>query len=304
VLSIGKLNGSSAAYFTSQVARGAEDYYLGAGETPGLWLGSGADALGLEGEVSEEQLSRLLAGRHPDSGEALVAAQRAAGRKVSAFDLTFSAPKGVSLIAALADRDPAAAARAGHDQAVRAAADYLQRHAAFVRRGRGGTEMVAADGLVGGTFRHRSSRAGDPQLHTHLLVPNLAQGPDGTWSALDARSLYAEARTAGYLYQAVLRARLTERLGLSWAEVVSGAAEPAGFSAVQLRAFSNRSVEIAEHLEASGGRSLAARKTAMITLDDEHDRYQWVTPEEALAKCWPELVNRDLLAAIDRLKRS
>ena len=65
------------------------------------------------------------------------------------------------------------------------------------------------------TFRHRASRAGDPQLHTHAVVANMALGPDGRWTALDARPIYAHAMAAGCLYQAVLRARLTAELGVT-----------------------------------------------------------------------------------------
>ena len=62
-------------------------------------------------------------------------------------------------------------------------------------------------------FDHRTSRAGDPQLHTHVLIANQSRGVDGRWSALDGRLLYRHAKTAGYVYQAVLRAEVTERVG-------------------------------------------------------------------------------------------
>jgi conjugative relaxase-like TrwC/TraI family protein len=75
-----------------------------------------------------------------------------------------------------------------------------------VRRGQGGVVVEEATGLPAAGFRHRTSRAGDPQLHTHLLVANLGRGSDGRWSALDGRRLYAHARTASFVYQAVLRA--------------------------------------------------------------------------------------------------
>src|SRR5919108_523192 len=77
--------------------------------------------------------------------------------------------------------------------------------------GGGGEELIAGVGLVAAAFRHRTSRAGDPQLHTHVLVANLIEGVDGRWSALDGRRLYAHAKTASYLYEARLRAELTRR---------------------------------------------------------------------------------------------
>ena len=70
--------------------------------------------------------------------------------------------------------------------------------------------------MVGAAFRHRTSRAGDPHLHTHVLVANTVRGPDGKWRTLDFRHVYAHAKTAGYLYEAHLRHLLTERLGVEW----------------------------------------------------------------------------------------
>ncbi len=92
---------------------------------------------------------------------------------------------------------------------MREAVGYLERSAAAVRRGHGGLRVERADGLLAAGFRHRTSRVWDPQLHTHVLVANLGRGPDGRWSALDGRQLYAHARAASFVYQAVLRSELT-----------------------------------------------------------------------------------------------
>src|SRR4051812_37479829 len=99
---------------------------------------------------------------------------------------------------------------------------------AAVRRGSGGAIVEEASGLVAAGFRHRTSRAGDPQLHTHVLVANLGRGLDGRWSALDGRRLYAHARTASFIYQAVLRAELTRTLGVEWLPVRNGISELVG----------------------------------------------------------------------------
>ena len=104
-------------------------------------------------------------------------------------------------------------------------------------------------------FVHRTSRAGDPQLHTHVLVANVARGSDGTWSAPDARLVYFHARTAGFLYEAALRAGLTQALGVAFGPVTRGIAELDGVPKTLLRAFSTRRREIERHL-ASGGRAL------------------------------------------------
>ena len=136
--------------------------------------------------------SPARAGRRRSSGAPMRASPVPV--QVAGYDSTFSAPKSVSLLFGLGEGDVREQVRAAHDRAVREAFAYLERSAAAVRRGAGGTRVEPADGFVAAAFRHRTSRAGDPQLHTHVLVANLAQGPDGRWSAVDGRRLYAHAR--------------------------------------------------------------------------------------------------------------
>ena len=112
--------------------------------------------------------------------------------------------------------------RKAHDVAALEAIRYLERSAAAVRRGHAGAIVEEASGFVAAAFRHRTSRAGDPQLHTHVLIANLGRGIDGRWSALDGRRLYAEARTASFLYQVVLRSELTRTVGVEWTIVRRG----------------------------------------------------------------------------------
>src|ERR671914_369579 len=130
--------------------------------------------------------------------------------------------------------------RAAHDAATREAVAYLERSAAAVRRGHGGGVVEEASGFVAAAFRHRTSRLGDPQLHTHVLVANLGRGVDGRWSALDGRRVYAEARTASFVYQAVLRGELTRALGVEWTPVRDGIAEVVGVAVAVRKAFSRR----------------------------------------------------------------
>ena len=160
-----------------------------------------------------EDLRALLAGRDPHTDDQLV--RGPAGRpRTPGFDLTFSAPKSVSLLYALGDPELKAQAIEAHERAVGAAIGYLEQHAAFLRRGRAGAQRVPAVGLVAAGFRHRASRAGDPALHTHVLVANLGQDDEGRFGALDSRAIYRAARTAGYLYQAELRHQLSSSLGV------------------------------------------------------------------------------------------
>ena len=99
MLTIGKLAAGQQAYYLQQVAQGAEEYYTGAKEAPGQWLGRGAELLELSGEVSGEHLGRVLRHGDPHTGANLTGGRSAP--KVAGFDATFSAPKSVSLLYAL-----------------------------------------------------------------------------------------------------------------------------------------------------------------------------------------------------------
>lgn len=179
MLNIGRMAPGSDSYYLSIVASGAEDYYLARGEEPGRWLGRGIEALHLQGRVEADQLRRVLAGAEPHRGTQLALHP---ARKVPGFDLTFRAPKSISLMWGLGDREVAGQVAAAHDAAVDAAIGYLERAAGYTRRGAGGVERVKAEGFVAAGFRHRTSRAGDPLLHTHVLVANLARTvDDGIW---------------------------------------------------------------------------------------------------------------------------
>ena len=109
---------------------------------------------------------------------------------VAGYDLTFSAPKSVSALWALGSDDVATAAMAAHRAAVRAGLAYLDTHAGLSRRGTDGTEQIASEGLVAALFDHRTSRAADPQLHTHALVINKVHCADGRWRTLDGTELF------------------------------------------------------------------------------------------------------------------
>jgi conjugative relaxase-like TrwC/TraI family protein len=213
-LSSAKIGTSSWRYYTDGVACQASEYYAGVGEAPGRWHGRGLEQLGLAagGLVSERELEALFArGLHPTTGSRLGRAWRADG--VTGFDLTFSAPKSVSALWALGDASTAAQAMAAHRAAVRAGLAYLDGHAALSRRGTDGVEQVGSEGLVAAVFDHRSSRAGDPQLHTHALVLNKVRCADGRWRTIDATELYHHKKSAGMIYQAALRNEMHQRLG-------------------------------------------------------------------------------------------
>lgn len=272
MLSIGKLTAGagSARYYEESVAPDRHDYYAGRGESEGVWAGEGARGLGIQGVVRKGQLETLLSGRHPTTGMPL----RLTDTTVQGFDLTFSAPKSISVLYAVGNEAIRQAVVGAHARAVRDAVGYLERQAVQVRRGRGGAIKEHAGGLVAGAYQHRTSRAGDPQLHTHVVAANMAQGADGRWTALHGAPLYAHAKTAGYLYQAALRGHLTRELAVGWTPVVSGAAEILGVPLSVLEHFSQRRAEIRQAMAAAGTRSAdAARVAALETRRvKQHDR--------------------------------
>ena len=204
----------------------------------------------------------MLDGDHPTTGER-VAAHPA--RQVPGFDLTFRAPKSVSLLWGLGDEEVAGQVQQAHDAAVTATLGYLEQHVARSRRGAGGVEQVAVDGLVAAAFTHRTSRDGDPLLHTHVLVANLARtSDDGVWRTVDSRRFFTHAKTAGTLYQAHLRDELTRRLGVEWRPVVNGCADLKGVDREWIEAFSKRRAAIVEHMAERGETSAAAAQVATL----------------------------------------
>jgi conjugative relaxase-like TrwC/TraI family protein len=264
MLSIGKLTGGadSARYYEQSVATGREDYYSGRGESAGQWIGDGAQSLGIEGSIGEGELQTLLIdARHPATGELL---RSVGGTSVQGFDLTFSAPKSVSVLFAVADEDVRAAVVRAHETAVRDALGYLEREAVQVRRGKGGVVKEHAGGLVAAAYRHRTSRAGDPQLHTHVVAANLAQGADGRWTALHGAALYTHAKSAGYLYQSALRDQLTRSLGIRWGGVVNGTAEIQGMPPEVIAHFSQRRAETVDALAHQGATTARAAQVAAL----------------------------------------
>ena len=281
MLSIGKLGAGQEGYYLGKVAEGAEDYYSGEGEAEGYWLGDGAEFLGLEGKVDGDQLVAMLTGRNPATGDPL-GLKSAPGREpVPGFDLTFSAPKSVSLTWALGGSPVGGQVAEAHAAAVREALSYLERNACWARRGAGGREFVPGAGFIGAGYPHRSSRAGDPQLHTHVLIANATLGPDGRWSRLYHPALYEHAKTASYIYEAHLRHELTRRLGVEWTQVRRGLADIKGFTPEQLARFSTRRAEILE----AAGEGASARAMQIATLATRNAKERDLT-DASLRDAW------------------
>jgi len=138
------------------------------------------------------------AGCDPRTGERLKPEH--GRRKVAAFDLTFSAPESVRVLFAIADEAVSTDLLEAHERAVAEAFAYIEREACFTRRGRNGAFRVRGEGFIAAAYRHRLSRAGDPQLHTHVVVANMTRA-DGRWTSLEAHALYEHKSAARAVYR-------------------------------------------------------------------------------------------------------
>jgi conjugative relaxase-like TrwC/TraI family protein len=221
-----------------------------------------------------ERLCRKVLGVDPHElyGEGFDQAWQHRGKRVNervqAFDHCFSSPKSVSLLAAAGAPQVRRLLAEGRAEALQVAIGYLERHGIGVRREHNGVDRYpAVGGLVAVAFEHRMSRSGDPNLHTHVLVQNAAQGPDGRWTALDSDRLYAHLMAADHLYLAAERAALTQRLDVRWGPVDkrSGAAEIVGLDKRTLiERFSKRSEQIDQWLDTHGLSGIKASSAAAV----------------------------------------
>ncbi len=278
MLSIGTMSAGQAGYYLG-LAR--EDYYLSGGEPPGVWVGKGADRLGLSGTVEPDQLYNLFDGRSPDGRKNLVQLQSRDDVKGHrpGWDLTFSAPKTVSTLWSQADPEQRLAIQDAHWQAVASALSYVEDSCAACRRGRGGATSERAD-MVIACFEHSTSRALDPQLHTHALIMNVGFRPDGSTGTLNSLSIFDSKMTAGALYRADLSSRLQD-LGLevvrkqSWFEV-------SGVSSELSDSFSKRRKDVERELQAKGISSAQASAVAAM----ESRTTKEVVPRSELFSRW------------------
>ena len=276
-----------AAYLESQVAASYADYLEGRGEALGEWHGKAAHLLGLGEDVLPGDLAALIDGHNPRTAERLVrrpkprayeidafdpetgvvAKTQRVAHPVGGFDFTFSAPKSLSLAHALAEPAVARQVRAAHDAAVRAALTMLEDEACFTRLGASGAAKARGVGIAAALFAHRTSRAEDPQLHTHCAIINLTRPVDEErWRTLDSATLLRRWKlTLGYAYQAHLRAEITTRLGWHFAPVHKGMAELAQLDPELLRAFSQRRAQIEHHAETHGTSHQALQLAALET---------------------------------------
>ncbi|WP_288047895.1 MobF family relaxase, partial [Nocardia sp.] len=136
---------------------------------------------------------------------------------VAGFDLTFSPVKSVSALWALAPRNISEKIEAAHHAAIADALGWLQREGIFTRLGRNGVRQVDVEGTVAACFTHRDSRAGDPDLHTHVLIANRVRTLDGLWRTLDSATLHHVVVTVSEIYNTRLEHHLEDTVGVEFA---------------------------------------------------------------------------------------
>jgi conjugative relaxase-like TrwC/TraI family protein len=253
VADIAKLSVGREDYYTRELATDHEAYLSGHGESPGRWYGVGASALGLQGEASPAGFQAMFEGRDPTTGELL---GRPHGRNaVPAFDVVLRPTKSVSILYGLGDPATGRAVLAAHHAGLAEAVGYLDEHLG-ARRGHGGVQRVSGHGVLAVGFDHRTSREGDPLLHTHLVVANRIQGPDGRWTALDGRDVYRHRLAADAIYRSTYQRQLSRTLGVEWTPADAyGNRELQGIPEDLVRGFSKRTDQIdleVERLEADG----------------------------------------------------
>ncbi|GAB4662166.1 MobF family relaxase [Mycobacterium avium subsp. hominissuis] len=241
---------------------GLGEYYSEHDTRAPVWTVAGdaheaADLVGLTAEQRAGGLADLdVVQRWLDDG---IAPNGATGRRFAAadnhgVDLTFCAPKSLSLVRAYGDDVMQKAVLDAHNAGVREALEYLHQHAGYTRvhnKVTGKKDLQRLPGLVAVAYQHETSRAGDPHLHTHVILPNKQARADGTLAALDTDSLWHESKPAGVIYQATMRRVLTQSVGAEWGPVDphTGMAELVGIDPAVIKAHSQRSTQLREWAE-------------------------------------------------------
>ena len=265
-----KIGGSaaqSANYYCEEFHR--EDYYAKGKEPPGVWIGG--DSLGINGtQVNTADLRNLFEGNDLQ-GKSLV--QGSGERHAPGWDMPFSAPKSVSVLWGTSDENIRKIIAKVHEKAVDAAVGFLSEHSLSdaCRRGKGGIHREAPKDLIYAKFQHGTSRDHDPQLHTHVILLNVAKRRDGTWGALQPDGIYRDAKLISALYRAELAAGLRKELGLAM-ERDGVALRVAGFDKNVEKFFSKRRVAIENLLSERGQDGLrASAGAALVTRTRKKD---------------------------------
>ena len=175
-------------------------------------------------------------------------------KAVAGYDLVFTPPKSVSVAWGLGDEQLRRGIESAHERAIQDVIRHLEKNVVMTRRGRNGVRQIeTSSGVIGTKFRHWDSRAGDPNLHDHVVIANRVQGVDGQWSSIDGRMIYAYGVEASELYNSLVQQYVTELTGLQFEARSLNGKQPVheivGIDDEMVRAFSSRRGEISAALE-------------------------------------------------------
>lgn len=259
----------------------ADDYYADGGLSPSEWQGEGAKELGLAGDVERDAFRDMLDGRLP-GGQQLGTTREGKLEHRPGWDVTMSAPKSVSIMAEVAgDRRLVRA----HDRAVKVALAFAERHASATRiREDGKVERHHTGNLVVASFRHDTSRAQDPQLHTHNVIMNMTRDADGNWRSLEPRAFYQLQKAIGAIYRQELAVGVRE-LGYEIETGKDSLFEIKGVSPDVIRAFSERAAQVEARLAERGQtRATASAEEKQIAALDTREAKQAVNRTELVGE--------------------
>lgn len=290
MLDITTITRTSLGPVVKYYADGADDYYAKDGQSS-QWVGKGAEALGLAGEVDPDRFKAMLAGKLDDNTQLRRVVKEGAKERLG-YDLTFSAPKGVSLQALVHGDHRIIQA---HDKAVQAAVQEAEKLALVRSTKDGKTGMQHTNNLTVATFRHETSRAKDPELHTHAFVLNATQKEDGSWRALTNDGIVNSLAHLGNVYKAELAKQLQE-IDYQLKVGKNGTFDLAHFSDQQIDAFSKRSEQIDAKLAEKGltretasyeqrqaaALSTRAVKETGVNRDELHAEWQKIAKEAGI----------------------
>jgi conjugative relaxase-like TrwC/TraI family protein len=242
-------------YFEEHLTQ--NDYYAAGEIRPGQWIGAGAERLGLKDAVTRDQFCALCENQNPNDGQRLTQRKLQEGQRRVFYDFTCSAPKSVSVLAVTLDDQRLVEA---HEEAANVAFGELEMFAATRIRKQGVENRDRTTGnLVAAAFVHDSSRALDPQLHTHFTIFNATfDESERCWKALQARGMYEAIRYGTAVYRNEL-ARRVQQIGYRIVPAKHGF-EIEGVSDEVLKRFSKRSQErdaVVEEMEERLGRKLS-----------------------------------------------
>jgi conjugative relaxase-like TrwC/TraI family protein len=266
-----------------------DDYYAANGGDPdsqGQWFGKTAEDLGLEGAVDREQFRKLLEGKLPD-GQQLGVTRNGELQHVPGWDMTFSAPKSVSLMYEIGGDERVLEA---HNLAVREALGWMEETAAGTRRFSDGRAVPEHTGnLAAALFTHDTSRNQDPQLHTHSVMMNLTKNADGAYRSMYSKPFFEAKMAGGAIYRAALASELS-RIGYEIEKTASdGQFEIEGITPEILQHFSTRDAEVKKLMAERGLSSYEdAKKAALLTrssketLDRGELLQNWMERSEAI----------------------